>query len=265
LTKENNIFKIIFIGENLFIWRTKMKKLFLVIFICIGLSLPAWGQNGFSFSIGGGGYIANDFGGGFESSISLFGQSITASLPMPYSGGGGYIFLDATYIEASLGIFFGGGSWETNIDSSLSQYLNIGDIKFTGNFEFTGLDIGLLAKYPIAVTSGIKIFPLLGIDYSIVLSAKLEGVEENDPADWNHLAFKFGAGADFSLTDFLYLRLEALYGVRLASKAEEKYAGDVKNALQSLSSLLGPITPQITSETLLGHGFTAKLALGFRL
>jgi opacity protein-like surface antigen len=236
-----------------------MKKLLLIIFIGIGLSSFVWGENGFSLSIGSGSYISNDFGGGFESGISFLGQSITASLPMPYFGSGGYIFFDATYLEASVGIFFGSGTWEMNIGSPINQPVAIGD------FKFTSIDTGLLAKYPFAITPGIKIFPLLGFDYSFVLSAKLEGEEENNPADWNHLAFKFGAGADFSLTNLLFLRFEALYGIRLASKAEEKYANDIKSMLQYLLSQQLPIMPRITSDTLLGHGLTVKLALGFRL
>jgi opacity protein-like surface antigen len=235
-----------------------MKRILLIVMIGIGLVSFAWSLD---FSIGAGGYIANDFGGGIESRISFLGQSVTASLPMPYFGGGGYVFFDATYFETSFGMYFGGGEWELDAGSPINQKLNI------GKFEFQALHIGLLGKYPFAIAPKIKLFPLLGFDYSIVLTAKLEGQEVDNPKDWNHFTFKFGGGSDFFITDSLFLRLEALYGIRLATKAEQTYADDIKSLINQYVNQYFPIpgfNPNVTSETLLGHGFTAKLALGYK-
>jgi opacity protein-like surface antigen len=235
-----------------------MKRILLIVIIVTGLVSFAWGQNALDFSIGGGGYISNDFGGGFESRISFLGQSITATLPMPYFGGGGYVFFDATYLETSFGMFFGGGEWEIATSSPLNQTQRI------GKFEFQGLHIGLLGKYPFAINPKAKLFPLLGFDYTIVLTAKLEGQEVDNPKDWNHFIFKFGGGSDFFITDSLFIRLEALYGIRLTTKAEQDYADDIKTMLLYLINQYAGFTPNVTSETLLGHGFTAKLALGYK-
>jgi hypothetical protein len=59
----------------------------------------------------------------------------------PYAGGGGFVFFDATFAEVSLGFLGGGGEWDAG---------DIGGTK--GDISFTGLDIGLLGKYPFAIS-----------------------------------------------------------------------------------------------------------------
>ncbi|MDR2509010.1 MAG: outer membrane beta-barrel protein, partial [Spirochaetaceae bacterium] len=200
----------------------------------------------FKLSAGVGGFFGSDFGGGAEASATMpVVGKIDMTMETPYLGGGGFVFFDATYAELSLA-FFGGTmknkSDGTETDSSIMNF-----------------NIGLLGKYPIAVGEKLKVFPLLGIEYDICLSAKDEdgneyegmgGDGDGGPGDFSALWFKLGGGLDFALTEKLYLRFEALYGLRL----ENKFEKDMKDYLEPMDS---------DAKTRLGHGLTAKLALGF--
>jgi opacity protein-like surface antigen len=188
----------------------------------------------FGLSAGAGGFIGGDFGGGVKVDSS--------SLETPYFGGGVYAFFDATYAELSLGFFGGGGKMKpAEIDWSIMS-----------------LNIGLLGKYPVSIDSKLLVFPLLGIDYQIVTSSKdkdgndLKFGEDSGPGDFSALWFKLGGGLDFAVAEKLYLRFEALYGIRLANKFENDYVKDYKD--------MG--SDDVTTR--LGHGLTAKLAVGYR-
>jgi hypothetical protein len=192
--------------------------------------------------LGAGGYAAGAFGGGVEG----FYRGRTMSIKVPYSGGGGFAFFDAGYAELSLGVLAGGGSYEA---------VEMGE-KDESDMSFTAFDIGLLGKYPIAVTEKLSVFPLLGITYRIMLSVKdkdgnqyknSDGVEA--PGDFSALWFKLGGGLDFSFTDHLYLRGGLLYGLRFANTFEKD--------MVDLASEADPIT-------LPGHGIEVKIAAGYQ-
>jgi hypothetical protein len=233
-----------------------MKKLFFVLMV-MGFASTVWGQNKTGFSIGGGVFIGSDFGGGFENEITM-GPTITVSLPMNYFGGGGFVFFDATYIETSFGLFVGGGEWEMNIGAPINQTEKIGD------FSFTSINYGLSLKYPFPISSKVKAFPLLGLDYQMVIAAELENEKADVPDDWNQFWFKFGGGFDYELNTSWYFRLAALYGIRLASVAEKDYADASKLTFQSEFYRTYGIIPNITSDTLPGYGLTVKIAVGYK-
>ena len=199
----------------------------------------AFAQPEFKLSAGIGGYFTSDFGGGYEASMG--GESM--SVQTPYAGGGGFIFLDATFLELSLGFF--GGSGDSKMEG--------GGEEMSFGMTNTGLDIGLLGKYPIAISDQLSVFPLLGINYRVILSIKNEdGEEADDPGDLSALWFKFGGGMDYSFTDSIYLRAGILYGLRLANKSEN----DMKDMVAE--------SPGVDFKTLLGHGLEIKLAIGFK-
>jgi hypothetical protein len=154
-------------------------------------------------------------------------------------------------------LFFGGGKWEMKAESPLNTTETIGD------FKFTSINLSLLGKYPFTISPKIKLFPLFGFDYQIVVSASLEGEDADDPGDWSHFWFKFGGGFDYSINNNLFFRIEALYGFRLASKGEEDYADGMKAAYHLFYQQYG-ITPGVTSDTLLGHGLSVKMAIGYK-
>jgi opacity protein-like surface antigen len=200
----------------------------------------------FKLSAGAGGYFTSDFGGGYtykESSI------YNNELKIPYAGGGGFAFFDATFAELSFGFFAAGGE-----AAEVRKYPNgaINSATYR-DFSYTGLDISLLGKYPFTLTEQFTLFPLLGIDYRQILSIKnkASGTKRNDSGDWSALWFKLGVGADYAFTDHIFARLGVLYGLRLANKWE-------KDGVNRLN-------PTYTDEkTRLGHGLDVKLAVGYR-
>ena len=198
-------------------------------------------KSGISVSAGGGAFFAGDFGGGVR-------WQSGEQLAMPYMGGGGYLFFDAIYAEIFAGGFIGGGQWTSDYAKSYP---------LPSGVERASLNIGAFGKYPFDLGS-VKAFPLLGLDYEMAVSAKLNlanGGEyyfngENGRHAANDLSalwVKFGGGADFALGQAMYLRGELLYGVRMANNAENEDAS---------------IRPNGT--TLPGHGLTLKVGAGVK-
>jgi hypothetical protein len=227
------------------------KKVLVLVVLAVIAAGGVFAQSGFSLSAGGGGYFTSDFGGGIE--VSGGGQTIT--LKMPYFGGGGFVFFDATYAEVDVGLFAGGGTMKAEMERK-----DLVGVGLTSEMDYSvmGLDIGLLGKYPIAMSDSLTVFPLLGIAYRVMLSLKDEDGNQTEnengnenPGDYSALWFRLGSGLDYSLSDKLYLRGEALYGLRLANKVEN-------DAVDELN------VPGADAKTLLGHGLEIKLALGYR-
>jgi opacity protein-like surface antigen len=209
------------------------KKCLLVLVLAGVLAGGVFAQAEFRLGAGVGGYFTSDFGGGVEFTTS--GQSIKT----PYDGYGGFLFVDATYAELSFGYFFGSGTMKFEGGGTPDE-------SYTG----TGLDIGLLVKYPFDVSEMLSVFPLLGATYRAMLSVKMEnGDEDENEEDFSALWFRLGGGVDFSFTDNIYLRGEVLSGLRLANKFENDLVDDM---------------PSADVKPLLGHGLEAKVAVGYR-
>jgi opacity protein-like surface antigen len=128
---------------------------------------------------------------------------------------GGYGFFDATYAEVDVSFAYGmltavmdgGGASGSEDAGSVLQ-----------------LGFSLLGKYPIDLGS-FTLFPLLGINYNMVLSASdPDGNSIDNAGDSSQLGFLAGVGADFGLTDSLYLRAEGLFQLRLPSKVQSDMA-----------------------------------------
>jgi opacity protein-like surface antigen len=252
------------------------KRVFLTLLIAVLAVGAAFAQE-IKFSAGVGGFFGSDFGGGVQMTGNIMGGlgSLDVKDEFPYSGGGAYAFFDATYAELSIGYFSGklkpkfkGSTKVMGIESSMDP----DDYPILPNIKIQSLNIGLLGKYPIAINDSFSFFPLLGIEYQVALSVKDEKFGEEyrrpnpdgsdgdkAPGDWSSLWFKAGAGMDFSFTESLYLRLDVLYGIRLPSKAEKDFVDFMKMMAGEMDS-----TMTVDAKTLLGHGLTAKLAIGFR-
>jgi hypothetical protein len=221
------------------------KRILVLVSFTMGLT-GVWSQESI-FSLGVGGFGGGDLGGGIETTITPFKMTE----PMQYLGGGGFVFFDVKFVEASVGYFMGVGSWEMKTDVPGESNEKLGD------FSINSLNIGLLIKYPFEIGDTIKIFPAVGVNYQMVLSAKLDNEEEDYPEDFSSIWFQFGVGLDFNISEIIYLRLEALYGFRPKNKMEERYV-DAMNYLFSGY-------PGVKTEKRLGHGPSIKLALGFNL
>jgi hypothetical protein len=63
-------------------------------------------------------------------------------------------------------------------------------------------------KYPIAVGNRSAVFPLLGVDFKIVLSQEPSIDGGNPIGTLSNVWFKWGWGVDFGLTERIYLRHE---------------------------------------------------------
>jgi opacity protein-like surface antigen len=223
------------------------KRIFVLAVLAVVVAGGVFAQPEFKLSAGIGGYFTSDFGGGAELSMG----GLTGSNKAPYVGGGGFAFFDATYAELSLGFWVGGGKLTSESPGQPDSSLGM---------SYTGLDIGLLGKYPFVVSDQLSVFPLLGITYRVMLSVKDEDGREykglykpGSSSDFSALWFKLGGGLDFSLTDSMYLRGSVLYGLRLPN-AFEKDIVDFYKAM----------VPGADTKTLLGHGLEVKLAIGYR-
>jgi hypothetical protein len=133
-------------------------------------------------------------------------------------GGGLFAFFDATYVEADLGLLFGSQNFQ--FDTSIIPDYST-DVSF--------LTFGLFGKYPFDL--GIcSLFPMFGFQYSIGLSSKYDGKDiyesSAEKATWmNQFWVKFGIGADFNLTDKLYLRPSYLFGINFGTEAAPPESG----------------------------------------
>lgn len=200
-----------------------MKKIVVALALGLAVSSAAFALPDVKMSFGGGALFSTVLGNG----LKVGGLRYTGTMV----GAGAYGFFDATFAEVDFA-FLGGGTSGSNVASG----------------TFAALDLALLGKYPFSL-GRITLFPLLGIDYMIVVSQKYDGFKVDKPAEASTFAFDFGGGLDFPLGEHLYLRGEFLYALRLPSKRLK----DSKKAAGSDASYI------------LGNGPTIKLAVGYSL
>jgi hypothetical protein len=118
----------------------------------------------------------------------------------PAWGGGGLAFLDATFVELSVGYAYGRTSLMIETGSQKTKYSD----------TFSVLDAGLLGKYPIGLGK-LNLFPLLGVNCQRVFL----------PDDENIWRLQFGGGMDYSFTKKLCVPGQALFGVRLPRENDD--------------------------------------------
>jgi hypothetical protein len=140
----------------------------------------------FKLSTGAGGLFVMGFGGSYDGDDT---KKMTLDI-----GGGGFAFLDATFVELSVGYTYGRTTLRTEI----------GDETTKDSDAFGVFDVDLLGKYPVNLGK-ISLFPLFGVNYQHAFS----------PEDENVWRIRFGGGMDYKFTEKLYLRGQTLFGVRL--------------------------------------------------
>jgi len=125
------------------------------------------------------------------------------------------------------------------------------------------VSIGVFGKYPFPIGEfgNIRLFPLLGAEYDLSIAGQLvrsngskyvfgSGDRRHEEAsDLSALWLKFGGGADFDVSDAIYLRGELLYGMRTANKFEN----DGVDRSEDYSA-----------KTRLGHGLTVRVGVGMK-
>ncbi|MDR0451721.1 MAG: hypothetical protein LBH15_01600, partial [Treponema sp.] len=182
---------------------------------------------------------------------------------------GGFVFLDATYAELAVSLFNGLGGYRETMDYNSES---LSDDKGTG-YE-TMLGISLLGKYPFVLNEKWSLFPLLGAEFLIALAERRQPDggkvydrtkgelaadmdKDGEPyplSAWNSLLVKIGAGADYTLTRFLFLRGEFFYSLRLQTKYET-------GAVEMVKAMLDVPSPKLVGLT---SGPSLRIALGYR-
>jgi len=124
----------------------------------------------------GGGVVVNDIN---DYDTNVYGFTI-----------GPHIFVDATYIKASLSVGFGG--------ISTYEY-----------FKATRINISLVGKFPINL-GFLTLFPQAGVGYN---SFKFNGAYSSKDLEeaFTHVGFIAGLGLDLNFTNNFFLRPETLF------------------------------------------------------
>ena len=153
---------------------------------------------------------------------------------------GGFAFFDISYVELGLSLSYGALKLVNKISDSTAK------ITISADFgSAIQLGIIILGKYPIPIrNSSISYFPLFGIDYNWVLSAKDPDGYKYDALgfksiDFSQFGLLGGAGIDFIIAGNTFLRAEGLLHLRFTSK----FMKDFSDAL-GFKTTLG-IGPQI--------------------
>ena len=195
------------------------------------------------FSAGGGFVFDGGRLGGYNYD---FGEE-SGSFRMNHFGFGGFVFLDATFAELTIGLMGG----PTRSTSEIS-FMGLSDGE-TYDGSFMAMDVSLLGKFPIHVGGGSTVFPLLGFGYNLVLSASdedgndvFEGNDQHSAADLSAFRIKLGVGGDFNLSQNVFFRASLLGYYRFASSFHNDMAD----------------LPDVESEG--GFGGIVRLAIGFR-
>jgi hypothetical protein len=126
---------------------------------------------------------------------------------------GAKVFVDATFIEASVGIEF-------------SNELKFSTVTFD-DFSATSLTLSLLGKLPIDLGS-LVLSPMAGITYMRTLTFNGDGFDINDLEDedrqfygLDRLWLNIGVSADFPISPTMYLRASGLFGYGLNNDTEK--------------------------------------------
>jgi hypothetical protein len=97
--------------------------------------------------------------------------------------------------------------------------------------------VDLLGKYPFVLNEKFTVFPALGVGLKFPIAGNDQSDKEHD-VTWGVVG-KAGAGLDFSLTQALFLRCEALFAYQFASDKDATIEGtDYK--FKSVGYNLGP-------------------------
>jgi len=196
--------------------------------------------------------------------------SVRVKTSIPWHGGGGSVFADFTYAEVSVGGMYGSGHGRLEADSA--QFSEVPDdegrwtrrpwatlITNRTTYSFYAMNISVLGKYPRKLSDDLKVSLTAGINYAYAVSNRMDEGRTSETSYFSNdeisaLWFKFGGIIEYDITDIVYIRPEFLYGIRLPNKIEKEESKNFNSDVSDFS-----LTP------LLGHGFTVKLGLGFRL
>lgn len=148
---------------------------------------------------------------------------------------GGKAFFDAQYITVTLGLDGTVGKQKQTFKSggeTSSEKIDLNVLYF---------NIGLLGKYPFTVGIA-KLYPMLGFDFDIPMTAKVEGValsKEFIAENLHRYWFDIGFGADVFVFGKLFVRPQAMLGFQMnksqVTKDGIKYAKDAGGSASAVT------------------------------
>ncbi|MDR1863573.1 MAG: hypothetical protein LBQ67_06605 [Treponema sp.] len=132
---------------------------------------------------------------------------------------GAFIFVDATYAELAVAYLaeIGKVTGDTIVSMSGTQ---VPKTPIDEDYVSHVLIVDLLGKYPFVLNEKFTVFPALGVGLKFPFAGNKSSDKEHD-VTWGIVA-KGGGGLDFSLTQSLFLRCEALFAYQFVSDREAK-------------------------------------------
>jgi len=225
--------------------------------------------------------LISEFGGGVSGRVTEAGFSAADHLGNEvywhgsYSGFSSSIFLDAHFVQLSFGYFTSTGWSRSRAGQSSVTNFNHGNTPSP-----TGIEIGLLGKFPVELSPRITVFPLAGIAYRIVVTGGTSlpvstphNLISFDPLDSSALWFRLGGGMDFSINQNVFLRTAVSYGVRLRARWENDAINNGPHLafggmpqIDEAGQLVLDERHWVTYDNAhLGHGVDITIGIGFRL
>jgi hypothetical protein len=193
-------------------------------------------------SMGAYGALQLGFGGGVNYGSASAGVK---KVTLPWLGGEGGLFFDATYAEAVVGVSYG------KIDIYQDEK------KTPDSISYVNIDLGLTGKYPFELSNSVTLFPMVGISYQWCVNYVENGISYKDnnytnndegPGGQNsRLFFNLGLGMDIALGESMFIRPAFVYGMGLPTERENE------------------ATKASGYSTNLAHGVTLRIGLGFKL
>ena len=228
-----------------------MKKIISTLIICAIVTTTLFA---FDFSIGVGRLFEESFRNGswIEGSITYpVGEDEFRTIDTKVyegfrkSSNGFFVFFDTKYavLDVSYASSYVSAVWE-GVPMVFGLFPTEDGKVLAGKMEH--LNFSLLGKYPIDMGL-FNVFPLLGVNYNYVFgfddiwgNEYLKDVKEHETADLSQFGILGGLGADYNLTDTLFLRGQALFNLRFPSKMANDAADQVeKNTEWSANNTLG--------------------------
>lgn len=195
-----------------------MKKILILLTLTFFITTVAYAK--LDFSIGGGIFFNNS---NYNIKYTALGTNYNEKQNIPALGV--EAFIDGTYFCFDMGLAFSlGGKQRSFVNETETANSTIRDTQ-------TWLHLNLMGKYPFLITEKISLFPLVGIEYRYCMTYKDNNGNNQKSGMSNTLLshtnnewwLNLGVGADFDITDSIYIRPIALLGFRFHSE----YMGDM--------------------------------------
>ena len=237
---------------------------------------PAWLPD-FRLSTGAGGV----FGGHFTDYNMQAGGILDADQNINQFELGAFAFFDATFVTFGVAIQHGWNRFDEPVRFDVP--FPIPDPSRDGRGQETTLALSLLARWPFRLNNTITVFPLAGIDYSFSLRYRRTDPDGNwynrdnreyesdrdgnafSFSDFNAFIVRVGGGAEFDITDRIFLRGDLLLGIRLRTEWERKNLDAMQSQAMGIQQMMFLPADDSTSLSGISLGPSLRLGVGWRI